>query len=394
MKRFPFVALLFLLILACTESETVDVIEDEESQTSNNFTISGIISGAPNTTFYLEAQSQQGTINVAQATSDATGKFNMVGNVPGMGMYQLRMGQTPTNVILLTLVPGDELSIEASAETYASKPKATGTSWAGVMSEYMTRVAEFRAEQSNLMAQQADGSMNQEELTEKYVELKAKMDDFAIEKLKKDPGNPFNIVLSTYAVPSMDFQNWNPQSLDVLKNVANAFVKKYPSSPISNTLSGQIYQIERAYDEYLANNSGTRVAPEIALKNPEGMEIRLSSLRGNYVLIDFWASWCGPCRRENPNVVKLYNQYKDKGFTIYSVSLDNDASKWKEAIQKDGLIWPNHVSDLLQWKSPLPQLYGFNGIPHTVLVNPEGKIIGTGLRGPSLEQKLKEIFEN
>jgi hypothetical protein len=89
----------------------------------------------------------------------------------------------------------------------------------------------------------------------------------------------------------------------------------------------------------------------------------------------------------------LYNKYKNKGFTIYSVSLDNDAEKWKAAIAADGLVWPNHVSDLLQWNSPMPQLYGFSGIPHTVLINPEGKIIGTGLRGATLEQKLIELFK-
>ena len=110
------------------------------------------------------------------------------------------------------------------------------------------------------------------------------------------------------------------------------------------------------------------------------------------VLIDFWASWCGPCRKENPNVVKLYKKYKFKGFTVLSVSLDEDPNKWKEAIAKDGLEWNNHVSDLMGWNSKMPQLYGFEGIPFTVLVNKEGKIIGRELRGEQLEQKLKNVF--
>ncbi|OFZ63179.1 MAG: hypothetical protein A3D92_04260 [Bacteroidetes bacterium RIFCSPHIGHO2_02_FULL_44_7] len=233
-----------------------------------------------------------------------------------------------------------------------------------------------------------------DELMAKYLVLKSKIDAFAIDRMKKDPGNAFNIILTTYAVPPMNFEDWDPSSLDVLKEVAAAFEKKFKDSPMTETLSAQVYQIEVAYDEHLANSSGTRVAPEIALKNPSGQEIRLSSLRGNYVLIDFWASWCAPCRQESPNVVRLYNKYKNKGFTVYSVSLDANAEAWKAAIVKDGLNWPNHVSDLLEWKSPMPQLYGFNSIPHTVLVNKEGKIIGTGLRGAALEQKLKEIFEN
>ena len=133
-------------------------------------------------------------------------------------------------------------------------------------------------------------------------------------------------------------------------------------------------------------------APDIVLVSPNGKTVKLSKLKGKMVLIDFWASWCGPCRKENPNVVRLYNQYKAKGFTVFSVSLDQDAEAWKKAIASDGLIWPNHVSDLLGWQTPLVQLYGFEGIPHTVLIDKEGKIIGTGLRGESLEQKLKEQF--
>jgi thiol-disulfide isomerase/thioredoxin len=134
-------------------------------------------------------------------------------------------------------------------------------------------------------------------------------------------------------------------------------------------------------------------APEIVMDDPNGVTRRLSDLRGKVVLIDFWASWCGPCRRENPNVVKLYKMYHDKGFEIFSVSLDKDGNAWRKAIQSDGLVWPNHVSDLKQWQSAAGRLYGINSIPATVLVDAEGKIIARNLRGSDLERKLKEIFE-
>jgi thiol-disulfide isomerase/thioredoxin len=155
----------------------------------------------------------------------------------------------------------------------------------------------------------------------------------------------------------------------------------------------QTSQIERIYEEERLMKEGKIDAPDFTVKTPEGKEIKLSSLKGQVVLIDFWASWCGPCRQESPNVVRLYNQYKANGFTVFSVSLDEKADKWKEAILKDGLIWPNHGSDLQGWKTPLTQLYQFNSIPHTVLVNKEGKIIARGLRGIALENKLKKLFE-
>lgn len=210
--------------------------------------------------------------------------------------------------------------------------------------------------------------------------------------MKKDPENPFNIILSTTLSPNTGFKYWNPEFLDVLKIVAEAYLNKYDDSPIAATMENQVYQIEMAYEEYLATASGSKKAPEIALKSPQGKVIKLSSLRGKYVLIDFWASWCRPCRMENPNVVRLYKKYKDRGFTIYSVSLDQDAEAWKRAIASDGLEWPNHVSDLLGWNSSMPALYGFNGIPYTVMLDKEGNIIATGLRGATLEQKLVELL--
>ena len=124
---------------------------------------------------------------------------------------------------------------------------------------------------------------------------------------------------------------------------------------------------------------------------PDGKKMDLKSLRGKYVLIDFWASWCGPCRRDNPHVVKLYNKYKDKGFDILGVSLDNNKAKWEAAIEKDQLKW-HHISDLKGWSSTLAKPYGVRGIPYTVLVDKEGKILAKKLRGAALDAKLKELF--
>ena len=134
------------------------------------------------------------------------------------------------------------------------------------------------------------------------------------------------------------------------------------------------------------------IAPEINLKGPNGDLISLSSLKGKVVLLDFWASWCRPCRAENPNVVRLYNKYKDKGFTVYSVSLDQNKDKWLAAINQDQLTWSNHVSELTGWKSSAGAKYGISSIPKTFLINKKGEIIAYDLRGNELEQKLSEIL--
>lgn len=152
----------------------------------------------------------------------------------------------------------------------------------------------------------------------------------------------------------------------------------------------------------LKQDSGLAIgqkAPELTFNNPEGKEIKLSSLKGKVVLIDFWASWCGPCRKENPEVVKVYNTYKDKtfkngkGFTVYGVSLDKNADAWTKAIEKDKLVWENHVSDLKGWSAEGAQIYGVSAIPTNYLIDGDGVIIAKNLRGADLEKALKKYLK-
>jgi len=164
---------------------------------------------------------------------------------------------------------------------------------------------------------------------------------------------------------------------------------------------GQSPTVQRVYKEYEQNKLKIEKgkpfqpgspAPDFELPNPDGEMMKLSDYKGKVVLLDFWASWCGPCRKENPHVVHLYEKYNKEGFEVFSVSLDKDRAKWLAAIAKDNLIWSGHVSDLQFWQSAAAKLYQVSSIPHTVLIDREGNIIGTKLRGFQLEQTLKSIF--
>ncbi len=170
---------------------------------------------------------------------------------------------------------------------------------------------------------------------------------------------------------------------DLMLSAAERFVKAFPD----DDRKGQLEAILQAEGSLRKGQP----APDIALPGPDGQTYRLSSLRGKWVLIDFWASWCRPCRMENPNVVRLYQKYHPNGFEIFGVSLDYQRDAWLQAIRQDNLGWI-HVSDLKGWQSAAAQLYRINSIPATVLIDPEGRIAAKGLRGTTLEAKLREIY--
>lgn len=356
-----------------------------------NFEISGKISGVPGLTLFIEAPSDKGTIPVAEGQINEDGSFSIIGNIPGLGYYFLRLGDEKNSLIPITLIPGDHLTINTSGNSFVSKPNAGGTSWSRTMNRYLGEFDKFQQTQARLQLNQENRS--KEEVSKLFLAAKSKMEDFSRTNMMKDPSNAYNIILSMDLLPSVSFDDWDPSNLNTLRVVTEAFEKKYTGQPAAETFRNQYAQIENAYYEYASSVNGTVPAPEIAFENPSGNIMKLSDLKGKVVLIDFWASWCGPCRAENPNVVKMYQKFKDKGFTIFSVSLDEDAAKWKEAISKDKLAWEFHVSDLKGWKSSVVANYGIEGIPFTVLVNKEGKIIGKNLRGEKLEETLNELLK-
>lgn len=320
-------------------------------------------------------------VHIQSSAISEKGDFSIKTNVPNPDFYVLLLGEDRINLILKEKadikIYGDGKDINMFANIIGAPESSAMKVFIVQMKQYNTK----RTELTNKMrANPTDKVKIDAELKKEYDAFARLRQAYLVQNRNSAALLP---ALSTFD-PATEWIAYEQVALQLEKSL--------PGSPtIKNTFDN--YLAQKAQKEALNFLSPGKEAPDFEELLVDGKtKMKLSDLRGQVVLLDFWASWCGPCRRENPNVVNLYNKYKEKGFTVMSVSLDKDGNKWKQAIEKDKLSWPNHVSDLKGWSCAAAKKYQVRGIPFTVLIDQEGKIIKTKLRGPELEQELKRIF--
>ena len=286
----------------------------------------------------------------------------------------------------------DEIFIEANQNELPSKYKVTGSEYSSIVQSYNQSKVELINQFQSI--QQASMSSNDKMKYQKEIDKIS--ESFNVLKNKFIEANKGTPVLVMALQDIRDYVNELPQLKLIEESINNYYsntVFKQNMSQIMSQIAMQQAQLKE--QELALSNAGISIgntAPELNFPDVNGNNISLSSLRGKIVLLDFWASWCGPCRKENPFVVNLYNKFKNEGFDIYSVSLDNDKNKWINAIKQDGLVWKNHVSDLNGWQSAGAAKYMVRSIPQTFLIDKNGTIIDIGLRGEALENKLNELL--
>ncbi|NDB36562.1 MAG: TlpA family protein disulfide reductase, partial [Flavobacteriia bacterium] len=310
MRTYITFTLLACLLLACKE-------DPNTGGKPVNFWMRGMIKGAEGDSLFLETPSEQGMIRVMSGKLDANGKFEIEGNIAGLGFYQLRLGDSIQNSIPLTPMPNDTLFVSSNKFIFTTSPGLSGTVWCEPINAYLEQMKVFRIKQIKLGKKQP--WLSEEQFNMELLNNKKPLTDFVVEKMMQNPKNPSNLLLSMELFPMTGFEGWNPAFLEVFKTVAVAFQSTYGDIPATKALNTQYSQLESGYQQYDQIEKGEITAPNFALSDTEGKRVELSQFRGQLVLIDFWASWCGPCRQENPKLVRIYNKFKRKNFTILSV---------------------------------------------------------------------------
>ncbi len=364
MKNFGFILIMLLAMASCQTNST-------------SYSVSGNIEGLDSGTIYL-VKAVNGEAVVEDSSAVNAGNFSFEGEAPIPEMFYLRLNES--DYFTQFFLENGDINVAAKKDSL-SMAKVSGSPANDLLNEYLAELSSVNDQLLALQQEytQAAASGDNSEVERIQIEYQVASEDM-VKFVKNFVTENNSSVVAPFLTLSVLVDQLDYNELEPL--VANF------SPELDVTLYMQ--ELKSVIEEQAATAIGA-IAPDFTQNDPDGNPITLSSLRGKYVLIDFWAAWCQPCRQENPNVVANYNKFKDKGFDVIGVSLDQDKDSWLAAIKEDNLTW-NHVSDLQYWNNAVARQYGVNSIPHSILLDKEGRIIAKNLRGDALGGKLAELM--